>query len=412
MRSSWSSYFPASEHLIPRKWHLVKSPWLFPIPLSSLGTFPLPACPPARRHLLFPIPYLAPYRERGFGDQPQQQQYGGYGSGAPPSNYPYPSQAQPGYGGQPSYAQTPPPAPQSAAPPMAAPSVSSGWLVQWDTNNNRWFYVDQSTGRSQWEHPSPPTGGQGGSSYAPPPVPPHPSSDTRAFGDQGSGYGSPAPQYGGAPAPYGGNPSYGGSPAPYGQPQYGGAPAPYGQAPYGQDPYAQQQQGQNPYGTKDKEKKSSSSGMLLGAAGGLAVGAVGGALIANALGKSTPFTSLYAMCYSLFALVEDQITNIHYADDSDDEHKHAAAPAAQPQYGGYQDSYNDPYNQPPAVLPPTDADGSSVSSSDREEVQEAREEYEEALAAAADSDASSSDHERLEEAREEYEEAYEEVYED
>lgn len=109
---------------------------------------------------------------------------------------------------------------------------------------------------------------------------------------------------------------------------------------------------------------------------------------------------------------EIQITNSHFADDSDDEHKHAAAPAAQPQYGGYQDPYNDPYNQPPAVLPPTDADGSSVSSSDREEVQEAREEYEEALAAAADSDASSSDHERLEEAREEYEEAYEEVYED
>ncbi|KAK6226750.1 WW domain-containing protein [Colletotrichum tabaci] len=330
--------------------------------------------------------------ERNFGDhsQQQQQQYGGYSSGAPPSNYPYPSQAQPqsgpdhGYGSQPSYAQTPPPAPQSAAPPMAAPPVSSGWLVQWDTTNNRWFYVDQSTGRSQWEHPSPPTGPQGGSSYAPPPVPPHPSSDTRAFGgDQGHGYGSPAPSYGGA-APYGA-PSYGGSPAPYGQAPYGGAPSPYGQppygqAPYGQDPYAQQG-GNNPYGDKDKEKKSNSSGMLLGAAGGLAVGAVGGALIANAL------------------------------NDSDDESKAAAAaaPAAQPQYGGYQDPYADS-SAPPTVLPPTDADGESVSSSDREDVQDARAEYEEALAAAADSDASSSDHERLEEAREEYEETYEEVY--
>lgn len=55
---------------------------------------------------------------------------------------------------------------------------------------------------------------------------------------------------------------------------------------------------------------------------------------------------------------------------------------------------------------PTDEDGDSVSSSDREDVQEAREEYEEAL---ADSDASASD---VEEAREEYEETYEEVYED
>ena len=62
------------------------------------------------------------------------------------------------------------------------------------------------------------------------------------------------------------------------------------------------------------------------------------------------------------------------------------------------------------MLPPTDADGNSVSSSDREEVQEAREEYEEALAAANDSDASSSDQEALEETREEYEEAYDDVY--
>jgi hypothetical protein len=72
--------------------------------------------------------------------------------------------------------------------------------------------------------------------------------------------------------------------------------------------------------------------MIMGAAAGVAVGAVGGALIANAL-------------------------------DDDDEHRE----------GGY--------NQAPpmgAPLPETDADGSSVSSSDREEVEEAREEYEEA----------------------------------
>ena len=69
-------------------------------------------------------------------------------------------------------------------------------------------------------------------------------------------------------------------------------------------------------------------------------------------------------------------------------------------------------DMPPAVLPPTDADGDSVSSSDREDVEDAREDYEEALRDAADSDASSSDQEALEEAREEYEETYEEVYED
>ena len=96
-------------------------------------------------------------------------------------------------------------------------------------------------------------------------------------------------------------------------------------------------------------------------------------------------------------------------DDSDDEHHGGGGYAPAP--------YADPYAQqnsdmPPPVLPPTDADGDSVSSSDREDVQEARAEYEEALADANDSDASSSDQEALEEAREEYEEAYEEVYED
>lgn len=49
-----------------------------------------------------------------------------------------------------------------------------------------------------------------------------------------------------------------------------------------------------------------------------------------------------------------------------------------------------------------------MSSSDREEVQEARAEYEEELAEAS----SSSDEEDVQEAREEYEEAYEETYED
>ncbi|PTB76789.1 hypothetical protein M440DRAFT_1354944 [Trichoderma longibrachiatum ATCC 18648] len=83
------------------------------------------------------------------------------------------------------------------------------------------------------------------------------------------------------------------------------------------------------------------------------------------------------------------------------------------EYNNDYNEYNENYSSgPPAVLPPTDEDGNSVSSSDRESVQEAREEYEEALADAQDSDASSSDYEELAEAREEYEEEYEETYED
>ncbi len=53
-------------------------------------------------------------------------------------------------------------------------------------------------------------------------------------------------------------------------------------------------------------------------------------------------------------------------------------------------------------LPDKTRSGSSVSSSDKEDVEEAREEYQEELR--------ESDHSNIEEAREEYEEQYEETY--
>jgi hypothetical protein len=43
------------------------------------------------------------------------------------------------------------------AVPNAA-SLPQGWLQQYDTQSQRWYYVDQSTGRSQWEPPSPSRG--------------------------------------------------------------------------------------------------------------------------------------------------------------------------------------------------------------------------------------------------------------
>lgn len=61
-------------------------------------------------------------------------------------------------------------------------------------------------------------------------------------------------------------------------------------------------------------------------------------------------------------------------------------------------------------VPTYNAYGEPVDHSDRESVRSAREDYEEALAKAQDSDASSSDLEELEEAREEYQEEYEEAY--
>ncbi|KAL4973409.1 hypothetical protein BDW66DRAFT_153859 [Aspergillus desertorum] len=91
-------------------------------------------------------------------------------------------------------------------------------------------------------------------------------------------------------------------------------------------------------------------------------------------------------------------------DDSDDETRAAAAAVSAPSAATA---------LPPVGLPPDEtADGDSLSSSDREEVLEARQEYERAQLAAQDSDASSSEEEALDEAREEYEEVYEEVYDD
>lgn len=42
-----------------------------------------------------------------------------------------------------------------------------GWITQWDQNSQRWYYVDQSTGRSQWDPPVHSPAPQG--PYAPPP---------------------------------------------------------------------------------------------------------------------------------------------------------------------------------------------------------------------------------------------------
>ncbi|ODQ69298.1 hypothetical protein LIPSTDRAFT_76074, partial [Lipomyces starkeyi NRRL Y-11557] len=43
----------------------------------------------------------------------------------------------------------PPPGP----PPSAAPPVPDGWLAKYDTNYNTYYYVNLSTGKSQWEKP-------------------------------------------------------------------------------------------------------------------------------------------------------------------------------------------------------------------------------------------------------------------
>ncbi|OQE15107.1 hypothetical protein PENSTE_c030G04230 [Penicillium steckii] len=47
----------------------------------------------------------------------------------------------------------------SFAPPPGPPppTVPEGWKAQFDDRYNAWFYVNLATGKSQWEHPQPPT---------------------------------------------------------------------------------------------------------------------------------------------------------------------------------------------------------------------------------------------------------------
>lgn len=61
-----------------------------------------------------------------------------------------------------------------------------GWIQQWDQNSQRWYYVEQATGRTQWDPPKnlPP------GPYAPPPagapyVPPAGHDERGLFGNTG-----------------------------------------------------------------------------------------------------------------------------------------------------------------------------------------------------------------------------------
>ncbi|KAF1914207.1 hypothetical protein BDU57DRAFT_549431 [Ampelomyces quisqualis] len=255
--------------------------------------------------------HAAPDATRGasdsfYGQAPQGQ---GYPQQAYPQQQPY-GQGPPPVG---------PPAPMGAPPPMPP-----GWVQQWDQNSQRWYYVEQATGRTQWDPPAhlPP------GPYAPPP-----------------------------------------SGAPY-------------QAPGGHDERAlfgnthgHQGHDSTPSGaaTNEKEKKKDqghSTAMLAAAGiGGVAAGAWIGHELTEDDNKSS--SAGYAAAPAPAA---------------------AAAPAA---YGAPPPGAADPYDQSayPPPVPTHDADGSSISSSDRESLEEkrqeaieAQQEYEEELQEAYDSD--------------------------
>lgn len=62
------------------------------------------------------------------------------------------------------YGGPPPPSGSQGQPPLPP-----GWIAQWDNNSQRWYFLEQATGRTQWEHPSQyPTHGPAGHGMQPP----------------------------------------------------------------------------------------------------------------------------------------------------------------------------------------------------------------------------------------------------
>lgn len=122
-----------------------------------------------------------------------------------------------------------------------APPLPPGWISQWDPNSQRYYYLEQATGRTQWDPPH--------QSFPPPGGPPM-----------------------GAP----------------GQGQQGASGGYYSQETKHviEDTHG----GGQKEVIEKKEKKSGKGGMLAAGAGGLAVGAVGGAMIGHAMGMFLSLT--------------------------------------------------------------------------------------------------------------------------
>lgn len=60
--------------------------------------------------------------------------------------------AQPSHSMQQQYQQYPPVSQgYSSAPP--GPTLPYGWIQQWDSNSQRYYYLEQATGRTQWDLP-------------------------------------------------------------------------------------------------------------------------------------------------------------------------------------------------------------------------------------------------------------------
>lgn len=139
------------------------------------------------------------------------------------------------YGQYESYGQQ---APYSQQPPSGSISLPPGWTQELDQATQRWYYIEQASGKTRWDQPL--------------------SSSPRPIGFLPLGHENDHHRRGSSTSGYSG--SYGQSPPP---------PA--------------TQFGQQLNGEAKEGKTNGHSGMLAGAAGGLAVGAVGGALVGSAV---------------------------------------------------------------------------------------------------------------------------------
>ncbi|KAL5045906.1 hypothetical protein BDW71DRAFT_183027 [Aspergillus fruticulosus] len=153
------------------------------------------------------------------------------------------------YDSRPTYSSAPPSARPPSYPP---PPLPIGWIQEWEPRARRAFYVETATGRTEWTLPADVSYGEASRS------------------GPGEYYASPPP-----PAPV---------PAPGYPPQEYAAPA-----------YPPQGQGYSGE-YQEEEKKHSDTGKILAAgAAGLAIGAVGGAILGHELSMffhlSIPFPS-------------------------------------------------------------------------------------------------------------------------
>ncbi|KAF2835447.1 hypothetical protein M501DRAFT_454246 [Patellaria atrata CBS 101060] len=220
--------------------------------------------------------------DRGFdssydqsGYQPSQYQ-SGYQPPQHQSGYP-PSQHDSGY--QPLQHQFSPP-PVASPPSAPPPPLPLGWTCQWDSNNKRAFYIEQATGRTQWEFP-----GHNPGSYDPHGAPGHESSR----GHSDSYYGA----YGGAMPSVPHQSGHGAHQESY----YGGHDA-HGGGSHGYDAHGSGH-GDGHGDKKDKDKKGSDNTKLFAAAG---AGVVGGALIGAAIGECLPFPVSYLPFSIVFSM--------------------------------------------------------------------------------------------------------------